>query len=276
MVDAKCSMLPKMPTLIQFDGLKLHYSVVGDRSRPPLVLIHSLAACSEIWALQVALLSYWFRVITYDLRGHGASEVNSGFTMGDLAKDVVALLDELGIEEAGVVGLSIGGAIAQTLALRVPDRVAAMAICCSASELSEASRKIMSERISIVEALGMESQTDSTLTRWFTPDFRTQSPATLSWVAQQIEKTSVAGYVGCSRALQQLALTDRLGELSLPVLVISAEEDTGFPPATGEAMHARIPNSQFAVIPSAAHLANVEQPIRFTELLVAFFREHLG
>jgi 3-oxoadipate enol-lactonase len=95
-------------------------------------------------------------------------------------------------------------------------------------------------------------------------------------VAQQIEKTSVAGYFESSRAKQHLALTDRLGELSLPVLVISAEEDAGFPPAIGEAMHARIPNSQFAVIPSAAHLANVEQPIRFTELLVAFFREHLG
>ncbi|MBV8585335.1 MAG: 3-oxoadipate enol-lactonase, partial [Verrucomicrobia bacterium] len=76
--------------------------------------------------------------------------------------------------------------------------------------------------------------------------------------------------------VRQLALTDRLGEISVPVLIVSAEEDAGFPPVTGEAMHARIRNSQFFVIPSAAHIANVEQPIRFTELLVAFFREHLG
>ena len=265
-----------MPTFIQSDGLKINYSVTGDRSRPPLVLSHSLAASSDIWALQVPLLNQWFRVITYDLRGHGASEVNEGFTLEDLAGDVIALLDELSIEQAGVVGLSIGGMIAQALALQAPDRVAAIAVCSSGSEAPEAFRKAVPERISTVQVHGVQSQTESTLTRWFTPGFRAHAPATLGWVARQIETTSTAGFIGGLQVVQQLALTDRLGEISVPVLVVSAEEDAGFPPATGEAMHARIRNSQFVVIPSAAHIANVEQPIRFTELLVAFFREHLG
>jgi len=265
-----------MPTFTQSDGLKINYSVTGDRSRPPLVLIHALATSGDIWALQVALLSKWFRVISYDLRGHGASEVDAGFTLEDLARDVVALLDELNIEQAGVVGLSIGGMIAQALALQAPDRVAAIAVCSSGSDVSEAFRKTVPERISAVEAHGMESQTEPTLTRWFTAGFRAHAPATLSWVARQIETTSITGFIGCANVLVRLALTDRLGEIGVPVLVVSAEEDAGFPPAAGEALHARIRNSQFVVIPRAAHLANVEQPIRFTEAIVAFFREHLG
>jgi 3-oxoadipate enol-lactonase len=234
-------------------------------------LSHALATSMEIWGYQLPLLAHRFRVLLYDLRGHGRSAApGSSYTLQELASDVAALLDHLQISRATFVGLSIGGMIGQVFALRYPDKLSGLVLCSTSSRTEKQAKVTIAERISKVRAEGLKSQVHATLSRWFSSKFIEEVPATMAWVSDLILATSVEGYAGCGCAIQGLDLSDALSEIRVKTLIIPGEHDLGFPEKTSRAIQDKIRNSDLILLKGAAHLGNVEQAHLFNEILVGF------
>src|SRR5262249_8399987 len=159
----------------------------------------------EIWGYQLPILASRFRVLTYDIRGHGLSEVGGDpHTFPLLASDVAGLLAYLNIAQVAFVGLSIGGMIAQQFALTYPQSLWALVLSSTGSVMDGKAKTILQERIAKVSAEGLSSQVLPTVKRWFTNQFIEESPCAIHWVSDLILSTSTAGYIGCCRVLQEL------------------------------------------------------------------------
>ena len=258
------------------NGFKLAYSLWGDRRYPVVVLSHSLATNLDLWNYQLPLLARRFRVLLYDLRGHGASEApGDNYTLQELASDVAALLDHLQISTAAFVGLSIGGMIGQYFALQCPEKLEALILCSTGSRTEPKAKATIQERVETVRREGLASQVQPTLARWFTPKFIEESPANVAWISELILRTSVDGYAGCARAAEGLDVTDALHNIKAPTLIVPGEFDAAFPEASSRAIQQRIPNAELRVLDGAAHLGNVEQAHRFNEIILNFLRRAL-
>jgi 3-oxoadipate enol-lactonase len=258
-------------TFATINGYRLAYSLHGDPGRPAIVLSHALATSVEIWGYQLPLLAHRYRVLLYDLRGHGASTApGDSYTLEQLASDVATLLDHLQIPRAAFVGLSIGGMIGQVFALRYPDKLFGLVLCSTGSRTEQQGKAILEDRINKVRAEGLKGQVDSTLTRWFSPRFIEQGPATMAWISDLILATSADGYVGCCRAIQGLDVTDALSEVKVKTLILPGEYDLAFPEKISRAIEQKIENSELILVKGAAHLGNVEQAHLFNEILLDF------
>jgi len=256
------------------NGIEMEYLVDGPATAPAVLLSHSLATTMTMWKDQVPLLAQEFRVVRYDMRGHGHSSAPAGpYDFAMLAADVVGLLDHLRIDRAAFVGLSIGGIIGQHLAAHHPQRLSAAVLCSTTSQISDQVRGIWDQRIAAVETGGMESQVASTLERWFTEPYRAASPHVMAWVGDMIRTTPLAGFIGCGRAIQSIDVAKDLGRIRTPTLVLPAEKDPGMPPALSETIHRAIAGSEFAVVGNASHLSNIEQPAAFNAIVAAFLRK---
>jgi len=248
-----------------------HYTLDGPEDAPVVTLSHSLAASLEMWEPQLPALTERFRVLRYDTRGHGGSEVPPGaYTMSMLAGDVRSLLGALGIARTHFVGLSMGGMIGQTLALEHPEILDRLVLADTASQMPPEAGPLWDERIALVERDGMAPRVEETIQRWFTPPFIAGSPDVVEQIRTLIRTTAPQGFIGCGRAIQALRLTDRLGEIEAPTLIIVGADDMGTPVALSELMQARIPGSKLVVLDSAAHLSNVEQAEPFNQALTDF------
>jgi 3-oxoadipate enol-lactonase len=253
------------------NGYELAYSLRGDQQRPVVVLSHALATSMDIWAYQLPLLAHRFRVLLYDLRGHGRSAApGDSYTMHELASDLAALLDYLKISRATFVGLSIGGMVGQVFALHYPEKLSGLVLCSTGSRTEQQAKATIEERINRVRAEGLKSQVQSTLTRWFSSRFIEGSPATMAWVSDLILATSVDGYIGCGRALQGLDVTDALSEVRVKTLLIPGEHDLAFPEKVSRTIQEKIANSDLILLKGGAHLGNVEQSHLFNEILLDF------
>ena len=249
------------------NGTELYYEVSGSEGKPWLVLSHSLACTVRMWDPQVAAFQDRFRILNYDMRGHGASAAPNGpYTLDMLADDVVGLMKELKIERATYLGLSIGGMIGQTLALRPTRLFDKMVLADTGHAQPPEAIKQWEDRIKIAQAQGMKALVPSTMERWFTPAFR-ESPQAKQ-IAALIANTPVAGYIGCGQAIMKLSTTARLKEIKLPVLAIAGEAD---PSAPGTKFIAEnVPGAKLVMLKNAAHIANVEQPEKFNQALRDF------
>ena len=259
------------------NDIEMEYLVDGPGSAPTVLLSNSLATTMSMWKDQVSFLARDFRVVRYDMRGHGRTSAPPGpydFTL--LARDVVGLLDHLRIERAGYVGISIGGIIGQYLAVQHPQRLIAAVLCSTTSQISDQVRGVWDQRIAAVEAGGMDSQVGATLERWFTEPYRAAHPEAMTWVGDMIRMTPTVGFIGCGRAIQGLDVAKDLGRVRTPTLVLPAEKDPGMPPALSETIHRAIGGSEFSVIGNASHLSNIEQPAAFNAAVGAFLRKHLA
>ena len=197
-----------------------------------VVLSHSLGSSMVMWEPQLATLAPNFRVLRYDMRGHGESEVAAGaYSLEMLADDVVGLLDALEIEKAHFVGLSIGGMIGQGLGLNHAQRLLSLTLCDTAPVLPEEAKPLFQERMDLARSQGMASLVEGTLARWFTPPFLAQNPPMVSRIRKQIEATPVDGFIGCSHAILNLNYMDRLAAIELDTLIIVGEDDPGTPVA---------------------------------------------
>src|ERR1700733_4898475 len=253
------------------NGYELAYSLHGDPKRPVVVLCHALATSMDIWDYQLPLLAQRFRVLRYDLRGHGRSAApGNSYTLEELASDLAALLDHLEIAQAAFVGLSIGGMVGQVFALRYPEKLSALVLCSTGSRTEPQAKSTIEDRILQVRADGLNSQLGATLTRWFSAKFIEEAPATMAWVSDLILATSVDGYTGCARAIQSLDMTDALSEIQVKTLVVPGELDLTFPEKISRVINQKIPNSDLVLLKGAAHLGNVEQPHLFNEILLDF------
>ena len=254
---------------VQANGIDIRYTIEGEG--PWVTLSHSLACNLTMWDQQASVLSKQFKVLRYDTRGHGGSSAPAGeYTLDQLADDAKALLDALGIKQTRWVGLSMGGMIGQTFALRYPSVFRSMVLADTTSRRAPDAAKMWGERIRIAQEQGMEPLVESTLARWFTEPYRASRRDVMKRIGDDIRNTPVAGYVGCSQAISKIDLTDRLREIKCPTLVIVGEQDTGTPPAMAREIHENLPGSELKIIPSAAHLSNVEQADVFNAAVLEF------
>jgi 3-oxoadipate enol-lactonase len=249
------------------NGIEIHYELHGKEGAPWLVLSHSLACSGRMWDPQLEAFKDRYRILNYDMRGHGQSEAPAGaYTLDMLADDVLSLMDSLKIRKAVYCGLSIGGMIGQTLALRPNPPFERMVLADTTHTQPPEALKQWEDRIRIAESKGMGALVESTMERWFTPAFRSSPPA--QKIAELIRNTPVPGYVGCGRAIMGLNTTARLKDIRLPVLAITGESD-GAAPGTryiGET----VPGAKFVSIANASHIANVEQVEAFNRALREF------
>lgn len=238
---------------------------------PWVVLSHSLATDHTFWEPQIdALVNAGWRVLAYDTRGHGASGCPPGpWSLDDMAGDALELLDEVGIDQAHFVGLSMGGMIGQHLALRAPQRLASLTLSCTSSRYPPEARSVWAERIALVRQRGMQAVVDGTLERWFTEPYRAAHPGLIARIGQMIRRTPVEGYAGCANAIVELNTTDRLSAIACPVLVISGESDVGTPPAMHDMIEAAIPHAHRARL-TGAHLCNIESATSYNKALLDF------
>jgi 3-oxoadipate enol-lactonase len=249
------------------NGIQIHYEVHGKEGAPWTVWSHSLACSVRMWDPQVAAFKDKFRMLVYDMRGHGASDAPEGaYSLDLLADDVVGLMKHVGIGSARFVGLSIGGMIGQTLALRNTGLFEKMVLADTTHAQPPEAIKQWEERIRIAHAQGMQGLLASTMERWFTPGFRASPEA--QKIARLILATPVAGYVGCGRAIMALNTTARLKDIRLPVLAITGVEDGAA--AGTKHIGETIPGAKFVPLQNASHIANVEQPEAFNRALAAF------
>jgi 3-oxoadipate enol-lactonase len=253
------------------NGIEIHYEVFGKPGAPWLVLSHSLACSSAMWEPQIAAFEDRYRILAYDTRGHGASAAPAGpYSLEILADDLHGLLAALDVAAPHFCGLSMGGMIGQTCALRYPGIFRSLTLADTTSRYPAEARPLWEERIRIAETRGLEGLAQPTLERWFTEPFRRAHPEVVARIRQLIVATSVAGYVGCSHALPSINLTARLHELACPVLVIVGEDDAGTPVQMAREIHDNTPRSRLVILPRAAHLSNLEAATGFNRALEAF------
>ena len=260
--------------LADIRGVTINYEISGNENGPWLTFSNSLATNLHLWDEQEAALAEDFHILRYDKRGHGKSApVEGPYSIDDLIDDIVGLWDRLGIRKSHFAGLSIGGMTAQGLLLRHANRVAATVIANTTAHCSDDFAAAFDQRLAAVADKGMEAVVESTIERWFTENYRASGASRLDDVRHMIRTTSVAGYTGCVRAIQQLAYLDRLDALDHPVLLIAGTHDGATPPAGMRLMHKRIRGSAYVEF-DAAHLSNIEQAPAFTAALKEFLSAH--
>lgn len=251
------------------NGIETHYTIDGDG--PWLVFSHSLACSVAMWAPQVKTFAKRYKVLCYDTRGHGQSSAPTGaYSLEQLADDAKSLLDQLGIRSCHWVGLSMGGMIGQTFALKYPGVFKTLTLADTTSRYPADAQPTWQARIKTATEGGMEPITQPTLERWFTAPFRASGAKVVTDIAAAIRATPVDGFVGCCHAIPKIDLTGRLKEIKCPTLVIVGDQDPGTPPEMAREIHANLPGSELVVIPSAAHLSNLEQPDAFDKALAGF------
>ncbi|HSB82294.1 MAG TPA: 3-oxoadipate enol-lactonase [Candidatus Methylomirabilis sp.] len=257
------------------NGIEIHYTITGEG--PVVTLSHSLGCNLSMWDDQVKALSRHYRVLAFDTRGHGQSGAPPGpYSLEQMAEDLHGLLAGLGVTETHFVGLSMGGMIGQVFALAYPAQVKSLVLCDTTSRYPGDVWSVWAERIKTVQEKGMEPLVGPTLERWFTAGFRERRKDVTDKVRAMLLTTPPQGYIGCCHAIPKINVTDRLGAIRCPALVIVGEEDPGTPVAMAKTMHAALPSAELAILRMAAHLSNMEQPEEFTRVLVRFLDRVTG
>ena len=255
---------------VTVNTVTLHYRYSAPRpGRPLLVFSNSLGTDARIWDAVVSELAADYGILTYDQRGHGLSDTGqSPASMPDLAEDLVALMDHLGIVDAVLVGVSVGGMIAQQLAARRPDLVTALVLCDTAHRIGDAS--FWETRIAAVRAAGITSIADAILERWFTPGYRRSDNADYRAYRNMLCRQSPDGYADICRAISKTDLERSTAQLQLPVLCVVGDTDGSTPPALVKSLADLIPGAQYLVIDDAGHLPCIEQPRVLAEHIQRF------
>ena len=244
----------------------LHYIDIGVSTATPVVFIHGFPFNHKMWTFpggQTEALTSTHRVIAYDVRGHGESEVGDGqYTIEQFVDDLIGLLDHLSISKAVAVGLSMGGYIALRAAERNPDRFRALVLCDTKSEGDSNEAKIKrASSIKAVKANGPQLFAQNFVAGVFTPESFNERPDVVKAIQSIIERTAPLSLCGTMLALAaRTDTTSSLTGIAIPTLIMVGERDVLTPPAASQAMKEKIPNSEIHIIPNAAHLSNMENP----------------
>lgn len=256
--------------ICKLDAVDLNYREDGDPKGPPVVFANSLGTDMRLWDKVLPLLPEGLRVIRFDKRGHGLSACPSApYTMGALISDIEGLLDYLSVRDAVIVGCSIGGMIAQGLAVKRLDQVRAIVLSNTAAKIG--TEEMWSERIAAVENGGVEALADAVMERWFSTAFRA-TPELIAW-RNMLTRTPDAGYAGCSAAISGTDFFTTTSGLALPALAIAGSEDGSTPPDLVRETANLIKGSRFELIRGAGHLPMVEKPDEFARLLTGFLAD---
>lgn len=240
-------------------AVDVHHVVSGPPGAPVVLLSSALGSSLAMWDPQAEPLSERYRVVRYDLRGHGRSPVPPGpYRLTDLADDALGVLDRLGVEQAHLVGLSLGGMVAMQVAATAPDRVDRMALCCTSAYMPPAAD--WHDRAATVRAHGVAAVADAVVDRWLTPAFAAASPDLVGRLRAMALATPAEGYAACCEAIASMDLRADLPSITAPTLLIAGADDPATPPADAAAIAARLPGARAVVVGAAAHMANLEQP----------------
>ncbi len=229
---------------------------VEEAGAPVLVLGNSLGTTRAVWEPQLALFRRHFRLLRYELPGHGGSPAPAGpYTIGELGAGVLGLLDDHGIGRARYCGISLGGMIGIWLAANAPERIAALGLCCTSAWLPPAS--FWDGRAQQARSGGTASIARQVVSRWFTPQFQARRPDVPASFEAQLGETEAEGYAGCCEAIAAMDQRPLLSSITAPALIIAAAEDPATPPWHGAVIASGIAGSRLTVVRGAAHLANV-------------------
>jgi 3-oxoadipate enol-lactonase / 4-carboxymuconolactone decarboxylase len=257
-----------MPT-INANGVELFYDLTGPEDAPVVVFSTSVGATLEMWDPQVRALGDRFRLLRYDTRGHGRSEVvDRPTSIEELADDLAGLLDALGIAKAHLVGLSLGGMTGQALALRHPDKLESLVLLATSAYLPPA--EAWTERAATVRSKGMATIADTVMSRWFTRAFRERAPAIVAAIRERFVANDANGYAICCEAIRDMDLRPAIGAIRTPTLILAGADDPATPVAMMEDIRARISDAEMIIVPRTAHLLNIERPEIVNAHLAAF------
>ncbi len=258
---------------LTFSEPQLQVAVQGAGSGVPVVLSHALGLDMGMWDALAAELGTSHRVLRYDHRGHGGSAAPAGpYTMDELVDDAARVIREWGQGPVAFIGLSMGGMVAQGLAVRHPELLRGAVLANTTSQYPPAAAAVFAQRIAAVQSGGLASIVESVMERYFHAGFRASQTAQVARYRGIVLRSDPVGYAACCAAVGGVNWLDRLSGVRLPVLVIAGREDVGAPVAMSEAMAERIPGARLAVLEDASHLSVAEQPAAFTALV----REFLG
>jgi 3-oxoadipate enol-lactonase len=247
---------------------RIHYVLEGQSGSPVLMFSNSLGANYSMWDPQAREFHKKFRLLRYDTRGHGQSSATPGpYSIEQLAKDVVSLLDELNLARVHFCGLSMGGMIGMWLAVSAPERLNKLVLCNTGAKIG--TLDAWNARIEAVRKNGMKSIAPAVVERWFTPAFRQKSPALISNTHKMIEEANADGYAACCAAIRDCDYREQVAAIRTPTLVISGAHDPATPPADGRFLAQQIPGAHYAEL-NAAHLSNIEDQDRFNQELAVF------
>ncbi|HET8586493.1 MAG TPA: alpha/beta fold hydrolase [Candidatus Limnocylindria bacterium] len=255
------------------DGNQLYYERAGEG--PAVVFIHGLADDHRLWRYQLPALQDRFTTIAIDLRGHGRSSKPAGaYSVPQFAADVVALLDQLEIERASLVGLSMGGGTSQTFALAYPERIRSLALISTSSEFVQATRDRFHARAEQAEREGMVPDVvEPMVERWFTPRFRAERADEVELTLATVRANDPFAFAASARANSERNWTDRLGEIGCPVLFIGGAEDPGDARRSATIFERGLPNIEIQILEDASHLLPVEKPEATNVLLRRFLSD---
>lgn len=256
--------------VIRVGGARYHVGDDGPKDGRPLLFLNSLGTDLRVWDEVVARLPSGYRVIRFDKPGHGLSETPAGpYTLDDLVAIAMGILNALNIDKVTVIGLSIGGLIAQGMAAAHPDRCEAMVLMDTAAKIG--TTEMWGERIATLRVEGIEAIADNILERWFAPTFfETRGDESALW-RSMMSRCDLDGYIGCCEVLASTDMTQSTRALTLPSLVLCGKKDCATPVELVRAT-ADLMGAPFHTIPNAGHLPCVEQPEAVTKLIVKFLK----
>jgi 3-oxoadipate enol-lactonase len=247
---------------------RIHYEFVGAANTPVLVLSNSLGTNFTMWDPQMPALQKQFRVLRYDTRGHGQSSVTPGpYTIEQLARDVLSLLDELHLDRVHFCGLSMGGQTGMWLALNAPARLHKLILCNTAAKIG--TPEIWSPRIEAVRKGGMKSISSAVMERWFSASYRASSPDVVASTKRTLEAADPDGYIANCAAVRDFDVRETIAGIRVPTLVIAGTHDVATTPADGHYLADRIPGARYLEL-NTAHLSNIEDRDRFSSEVSSF------
>lgn len=262
-----------MPVVHLADG-DMHYQLEGPSGAPVLLLSNSLGTDLHMWDVQIPAFTQHFQVLRYDTRGHGNSVVSEGpYSIEQLGRDLLALLDALDIAKASFCGLSMGGLIGQWLATNAPQRIERLVLCNTAAKIG--SPEVWNPRIDSVLAGGaqaMRELRDASIARWFTAEFAAAQPERVEPVVGMLAQTSPEGYAANCAAVRDADFREQLGAIKAPTLIVCGSADPVTTPEHGRFMQAQIAGAQLVEF-HAAHLSNVEAGAAFTQAVLEFLQQ---
>ena len=255
---------------IDVGELKMYYALTGSRE-PVLILSNSLGTDFSLWDPQMAELQQRFRILRYDTRGHGKSSATPGdYTIEQLGRDLLALLDSLGLDRVHFCGLSMGGMIGMWLGIHAPDRLNRLVLSNTAARIG--TKEGWNARIATVKKDGMKSVSSAVVERWFTSGFRASSPEKVAQAQRVLEQTPPEGYAACCAAIRDMDQRDAVAQIKVPTLVIYGGSDSVIPIPDAHFLTEQIRGAKELELP-AAHLSNVEQPDAFTHAVSNFLSQ---
>jgi 3-oxoadipate enol-lactonase len=255
--------------------VRTHYEVDGKRG-PWVTFVTGIANDTTMWKSQVPALAKEFRVLCYDLRGQGGSEATKPpYTVDLLVRDLLDLWQTLGIEKSHLVGLGLGGAIAQAVAISHGERLLSIIPACCRAQMVPDFAVMWHGLVENVKKNGVEAIVEPTAQRWFSDEFKARHPEVLDDVRKMIRRTTRDGYLGCAGAFLGLSLESEIHRIRVPTHYLSGADDRlGGPPQLMQHLADRVPGARHSSLPKAAHIANIQNPGAFNLAMVEFIHAH--